>query len=139
MKDVILMTPYKSKILEDNNSPRGPKLSAGSSSSQTSSNRSSPANSNDSSGKHGNHEVINSYDTKCSLSSKPPVSTHALFFYSRFGIWKINQILCALTNYTLSSYACIKIMKFLSVICYILVYGSQFFVLSCNNHFQPLI
>lgn len=71
MKEVILLTPYKSNILEDNNSPRGPRLSAGSSSSQTSSNRSSPANSNDSSGKHGNHEVINSDNTKCLLSSKP--------------------------------------------------------------------
>jgi len=115
------MTPYKSNILEDNNSPRGPRLSAGSSSSQTSSNRSSPANSNDSSGKHGNHEVINSDNTKCLLSSKPPVSIHALLFYTEFGSWKINQILCALTNYTLSSSACIKIMRFLSVICYILV------------------
>lgn len=82
MKDVTLMTPCKSNILEDNNSPRGPRLSAGSSSSQTSSNRSSPANSNDSSGKHGNHEVINSDNTKRLLSSKPPVSTHALFFYT---------------------------------------------------------
>ncbi|XP_024628597.1 U-box domain-containing protein 35 [Medicago truncatula] len=73
MKDVTLMTPCKSNILEDNNSPRGPRLSAGSSSSQTSSNRSSPANSNDSSGKHGNHEVINSDNTKRLLSSKPPL------------------------------------------------------------------
>ncbi|KAI5422503.1 hypothetical protein KIW84_045805 [Lathyrus oleraceus] len=75
MKDVILVTPNN---VEDNNSPRGPRLSAGSLSTQTSSNQSSPANSNDSSGKRssGNHEVLSSDSSKCLFSPKPPIQTH---------------------------------------------------------------
>lgn len=77
MKDVILVTPNN---VEDNNSPRGPRLSAGSLSTQTSSNQSSPANSNDSSGKRssGNHEVLSSDSSKCLFSPKPPVNMHVL-------------------------------------------------------------
>ncbi|KAJ1420357.1 UspA [Sesbania bispinosa] len=82
MKDAMLMTSRKSN--EDTNSPRGPRLSAGSSSSLNSSNRTTPNNS-DSSGRlglpltDGNHEVHgNSSDSSKSNSSpKPLISLEA--------------------------------------------------------------
>ncbi|KAJ1401025.1 UspA [Sesbania bispinosa] len=77
MKDAILMTSRKSN--EDTNSPRGPRLSAGSSSSLNSSNRTTPNNS-DSSGRlglplaDGNHEVLgNSSDSSKSNSFPKPL------------------------------------------------------------------
>ncbi|XP_058750257.1 U-box domain-containing protein 35-like [Vicia villosa] len=82
IKDVILVTPPTSNNVKDDNSPRGPRLSAGSLSTETSSNRSSPATSYDSLGKHsrhfsdissGNHEVISSDSFKCLFSPKPPI------------------------------------------------------------------
>lgn len=74
MKDVILMTTQKSNV-DDTNSPRGPRLSIGSSSSLNSSNQSSPANSNDSLEKQGhNHEVVNTDNSKHISSLKPSVS-----------------------------------------------------------------
>ncbi|CAI8607954.1 unnamed protein product [Vicia faba] len=78
MEDVILVTPSLANNVEDNNSPRGPRLSAGSLSTQTSSNQTSPANSNDSSGEcsSGNHEVISSDSFKCLFSPKPPIQTN---------------------------------------------------------------
>ncbi|XP_045791997.1 U-box domain-containing protein 35-like [Trifolium pratense] len=69
MKDVIPLTPHISNIVEDNYSPRGPRFSIGSTSSQTSSNRSSSPNSNDSLGK-----ISNNNDVNCPFSPKPPVS-----------------------------------------------------------------
>ncbi|CAK8560373.1 unnamed protein product [Lathyrus sativus] len=64
--------------VEDNNSPRGPRLSVWSRSTQTSSNPSSAANSNDSSGKYsfGNIEVISSDSSKYLFSGKPPIQTN---------------------------------------------------------------
>lgn len=81
MKDVILMTVQKSNI-EDTNSPRGPRLSIGSSSSLNSSNRSSPANSNDSLGRQGHHEVVNTDNSKHISSLKPLVSIVLYIFLS---------------------------------------------------------
>lgn len=91
IKDVILTTSSKSH--EDTNSPRGPILSAGNSSSLNSSNRSSPANSSDSSGKFSLHltdtsyEIVANKDTSnCIPSSKPLVSDVLYYLKKRHGI-----------------------------------------------------